>query len=177
MDKIDNFNRVNEDVTKTGFETIKFKIDYKKLLNFNPTNRDGLIMFGLYIGIVMFIFKKYTLGICFGCISILLFFTKKEPAKVPCRESSTNNPYQNILWENDGLKACPTDKSVQQENFEENLYRNETDLFDRKSMQGFYYTVQDKYPNEMKELIKAMDSNGRCKSDGINCKYPSFFIN
>ena len=176
MDKVDNFNRVNENVTKTAIEQIKFKIDYKKLLNFDPTNRDGLVMFGLYIGIIMFMFKKYAIGICFGCISMFLYFTKKEPVKEPCRESSTDNPYQNVLWDNDGLKSCPTDKKVQQENLEENLYRNETDLFDRKSMQGFYYTIQDEYPNKIGELIKAMDSNGRCKSEGINCKYVSFFL-
>jgi hypothetical protein len=177
MDKIDNFNRVNENVTKTAIEQIKFKIDYKKLLNFDPTKKDGLIMFGLYIGIIMFIFKKYAIGICFGCISIFLYFTKKEPIKEPCRVSSTDNPYQNTLWENDGLKACPTDKKVQQENLEENLYRNETDLFDRKSMQGMYYNIENKYPSDIRELIKAMDSRGRCKSEGINCKYPSFFLN
>ena len=177
MDKIDSFNKLNENVTKMAIETIKFNIDYKKLLNFNPTNRDGLIMFGMYIGIIMFIFKKYATGLCFGSISLFLYFTTKEDIKEPCRESSTNNPYQNLLWENDGLKSCPTDKKVQQENFEENLYRNETDLFDRKSMQAWYYTIEDKYPNEIGKLIKAMDSSGRCKSEGINCKYPSFFIN
>jgi hypothetical protein len=177
MDKLDNFNKLNEDVAKAGIEMINFKIDYKKLLNFDPTNREGLIMFGLYVGIIMFILKKYTLGICFGCISVFLFFTKKELVKEPCRESSTDNPYQNILWENDGLKACPTDKGKQQDNFEENLYRNETDLFDRKSMQASYYTIEDRYPNEIGNLIKSMDSRGRCKAEGINCVYPSFFLN
>lgn len=173
MDKIDNFNRENENVTKT----LDFKIDYKKLLHFDPTNKDGLIMFGLYIGILMFIFKKYALGISFGSISLFLYFTKKEPIKEPCRESSTDNPYQNLLWENDGKKACNTSKVKQQDNFEENLYRNETDLFDRKSMQGWYYMIEDKYPNDVGKLIKSMDSTGRCKSDGINCKYINFFLN
>ena len=177
MDKIENFNSINEGVTKTAIEAIKFKIDYKKLLNFDPTNKDGLIMFGLYIGIVMFIFKKYAFGICFGCISLFLYFTKKEPIKKPCRESSTDNPYQNTLWENDELKACNTSKEKQQDNLEENLYRNETDLFDRKSMQGWYYMVEDRFPNDISKLIKSMDSSGRCKSDGINCKYNSFFLN
>ena len=177
MDKIDNFNLLNENVTKMGIESLKFNIDYKKLLNFNPSDRDGLIMFGMYICIIMFIFKKYAIGLSFGCIAIFLYFTKKEKVKPPCRESSTDNPYQNILWDDDGLKACPTDKNIQQENFNENLYRNETDLFNRKSMQGFYYTIEDKYPNEIGKLIKSMDSSGRCKADGINCIYPSFFIN
>lgn len=177
MDKIENFNKVNEGVSKSAIEMINFKIDHKKLLNFNPTNRDGLIMFGLYVGILMFIFKKYAIGVCFGCISIFLYFTKKERINEPCRESSTDNPYQNTLWENDGLKACPTDKATQQDNFEENLYRNETDLFDRKSMQGFYYMKEDRFPNEIGKLIKAMDSTGRCKESGINCKYVNFFLN
>lgn len=177
MDKIDNFNKLNENTNKTEIEKIKFNIDYKKLLNFNPTERDGLIMFGLYICIILFVFKKYALGISFGCISLFLYFTKKPEVKEPCRESTTDNPYQNVLWENDNVKACKTDKNKQMENFEENLYRNETDLFDRKSMQSFYYTKEDRYPNEIGELIKSMDSRGRCKAEGINCMYPSFFLN
>jgi len=177
MDKIDNFNKLNENVTKMEIEKIKFNINYKKLLNFNPTNKDGLIMFSMYIGIIMFIFKKYAIGLCFGCISLFLYFTKKEEVKEPCRESSTDNPYQNLLWDDDGLKACPTDKKVQQDNFEENLYRNETDLFDRKSMQGFYYTIEDYYPNDIAKLLKSMDSTGRCKIDGINCVFTSLFLN
>ena len=66
---------------------------------------------------------------------------------------------------------------VQKENFEENLYRNETDLFNRKSMQGWYYTIEDRYPNDIGALIKSMDSKGRCKEEGVNCMYNSFFLN
>ena len=94
-----------------------------------------------------------------------------------CRKSSIDNPYSNTLWENDKLKACKTDSNVIKNNFEENLYRNETDLFDRKSMQGMYYQVEDSYPNNIKPLLKALDSNKRCKSDNVNCMYPSFFLN
>ena len=173
MDKND---KINDDQEKSFIETFKLNIDTKKLLNFDPTNRDGLIMFGLYIGIILFIFKKYAFGIVFGSISILLYFTKKEPIKEPCRESTIDNPYQNTLWDNDRLKACPTDKNKQQENFEENLYRNETDLFDRKSMQDWYYTIEDRYPNDIKELVKSYDSRGRCKEDNVNCMIPSFFL-
>jgi hypothetical protein len=162
---------------KSIIETLNFKIDTKKLLNFNPTDRDGLIMFGLYIGIIMFIFKKYAFGLIFGSISIFLYFTKKEPVKEPCRESSTDNPYQNTLWENDGLKACKVDKNKQQENFEENLYRNETDLFDRKSMQGLYYMIEDRFPNDIGALVKSYDSSSRCKEDNVNCAITSFFLN
>jgi len=164
-------------IVKEAIEKFNFKIDYKKLLNFDPTDRDGLIMFSMYICVLMFIFKKFAIGLCFGSISLFLYFTRKEPEKKVCRESSIDNPYQNILMDNDGLTACPTDKMVQKENFEENLYRNETDLFDRKSMQGWYYTIEDRYPNDIGALIKSMDSSGRCKEDGVNCKYNSFFLN
>ena len=174
MEKIESYNKLNENITNN---LNNFKIDYKKLLNFDPTNRDGLVMFGLYICIVMFLLKKYTFGVCFGCISIFLYFSKKEPVKEVCRESSTDNPYQNLLWENDGMKACNTNKKKQQDNFEENLYRNETDLFNRKSMQASYYTIEESYPNDIRELKKSMDSRGRCKAEGINCVYPSFFLN
>ena len=153
------------------------KIDYNKLLNFDPTNREGLIMFGLYIGLIMFLFSKNGVGLVFWLISIFLYYTTKEEMKEECRESSINNPYSNILWENDNLKACKADNDTIKNNFEENLYRNETDLFDRKSMQGMYYQVEDSYPNNIKPLLKALDSDKRCKSDNVNCMYPSFFLN
>jgi hypothetical protein len=153
------------------------KIDYNKLLNFDPTNREGLIMFGLYIGLIMFLYGKNGVGLVFWLISIFLYYTTKEEMKEECRESSSNNPYSNILWENDNLKACKTDNDTIKNNFEENLYRNETDLFDRKSMQGMYYQVEDSYPNNIKPLLKALDSDKRCKSDNVNCMYPSFFLN
>ena len=153
------------------------KIDYNKLLNFDQTNREGLIMFGLYIGLIMFLFSKNGVGLVFWLISIFLYYTTKEEMKEECRESSINNPYSNILWENDNLKACKADNDTIKNNFEENLYRNETDLFDRKSMQGMYYQVEDSYPNNIKPLLKALDSDKRCKSDNVNCMYPSFFLN
>jgi hypothetical protein len=153
------------------------KIDYNKLLNFDPTNREGLIMFGLYIGLIMFLYSKNGVGLVFWLISIFLYYTTKEEMKEKCRESTSNNPYSNLLWENDNLKACKTDNDTIKNNFEENLYRNETDLFDRKSMQGMYYQVEDTYPNNIKPLLKALDSDKRCKSDNVNCMYPSFFLN
>jgi len=153
------------------------KIDYKKLLNFNPTNREGLIMFGLYVGLIMFLYGKNGIGLVFWLISIFLYFSTKEEMKEECRNSSIDNPYSNMLWENDNLKACKTDPNVIKNNFEENLYRNETDLFDRKSMQGWYYQVEDTYPNNIKPLLNAFESDKRCKSDNINCMYPSFFLN
>ena len=153
------------------------KIDYNKLLNFDPTNREGLIMFGLYIGLIMFLYGKNGVGLVFWLISVFLYYTTKEKMTDECRKSSIDNPYSNTLWENDKLKACKTDSNVIKNNFEENLYRNETDLFDRKSMQGMYYQVEDSYPNNIKPLLKALDSNKRCKSDNVNCMYPSFFLN
>jgi hypothetical protein len=152
-----------------------FNFDKKKLLNFNPTNREGLIMFGLYIGLILFIFKKNGYGLIFWIISIFLYFTTKETFKEPCRDSSIDNPYANTLWENDNLKSCDIDKKIIKDNFENNLYRNETDLFDRKSMQGFYFNVENKFPNDIRPFLKSLDSNLRCKDQNVNCEFPSFF--
>ena len=152
------------------------KINYKKLLNFDPTNKDGLIMFSLYISILMFILNKYIVGMIFGSTSLFLYFSSKEPEKELCRESTIDNPYGNTLWDlGNNKKACKTDDKTIKNNFEHNLYRNETDLFDRKSLQGFFYQVEDVYPNDISKLLKVYKSDKRCKSDNVNCMYPSFF--
>jgi hypothetical protein len=150
-------------------------MDTKKLYNFNPTNREGLIMFGLYIGLILFIFKKYGFGLLFWIMSIFLYSTTKEELKEQCRESTVDNPYANTLWENDGLTSCKTDDKKIKENFEENLYRNESDLFDRKSMQALYFNIERKFPNDINPFLKLMDSNLRCKDKNENCSFPSFF--
>jgi hypothetical protein len=147
----------------------------KKLLNFNPTNREGLIMFGLYIGLILFLFKKNGYGLIFWLMSIFLYTTTKEELKQPCRESTVNNPHANTLWDNDNLTSCKASKKTIKDNFEENLYRNETDLFDRKSMQGLYFTIQNKYPNDIRPFLKELDSKLRCKDKNENCEFPSFF--
>ena len=151
------------------------KINYKKLLNFDPTNKDGLIMFCLYISILMFLFNKYIIGMIFGSTSLFLYFSSKEPEKELCRESTIDNPYGNTLWENDNLTSCNTDKKIIKDNFENNLYRNESDLFDKKSMQGLYFNVEQKFPNNIKPFLELLDSNLRCKDENVNCQFPSFF--
>ena len=75
----------------------------------------------------------------------------------------------------DNLKSCDIDKKIIKDNFENNLYRNETDLFDRKSMQGLYFNKEDKFPNDIRPFLKLLDSNLNCKDKNINCVFPSFF--
>jgi len=152
-------------------------VNKKRLLNFDPTNREGIIMFGLYIGLILFLFKKNGFGILFWTLSVFLYFTTKEEFSEPCRESSIDNPYANTLWGNDGLKSCKTNNQTIKDNFENNLYRNETDLFDRKSMQSEYYLVENKFPNDINPFLKLFESNLRCKDENVNCSYPSFFLN
>ena len=135
-------------------------------------------MFGLYIGIFLFLYKKYVIGILFWLVSLFLYFSSKEELTEKCKESTIDNPYSNTSWElGDNVKACKTDDEIIKNNFENNLYRNETDLFDRRSMQGFYYQVEDIYPNNIKKLLKYYVSDKKCKSDNINCMYPNFFLN
>jgi hypothetical protein len=95
--------------------------------------------------------KSNVIGILFWILSLFLYSTSKEPKKDAkkdaCRESTIDNPYGNTLWElGSNNKSCKTDDKTIKNNFEHNLYRNETDLFDQKSMQGFYYKVEDIYP-------------------------------
>ncbi len=167
-------------MSKYNFGDLKvsdLNIDLKTLLNFDPTNKKGLIMFCCYVGIIALLFKRNGIALIFWSFALILFFNTKEDLKEPCRDSSIDNPYMNILQDNDGLKSCKVDDSVIKENFNHNLYRNETDLFDRKSMQAWYYKVEDKYPNDIRKFLKLLESNKRCKSDNVNCSYPSFFLN
>jgi len=152
-------------------------IDIKKLLHFDPTDRDGLVMFALYISLIMFLYGNNGVGLVFAGISAIVYFSKKTPKTKPCRESSIDNPYANTLMENDQMDSCPTDPIVQDENFENNLYRNESDLFDRRSLQLNYYQEEKVYPRDISKLLKYFDSNKKCKYVNINCEVPSFFLN
>jgi len=153
------------------------KIDIKKLLHFDPTDRDGLVMFALYISLIMFLYGNNGVGLIFAVISGFVYFSKKTPKTKSCRESSIDNPYANTLMENDQLDACPTDPIVQDENFQNNLYRNESDLFDRRSLQLNYYQEEKVYPGDITNMLKHYDSNKKCKYVNINCEVPSFFLN
>jgi hypothetical protein len=153
------------------------KIDIKKLLHFDPTDRDGLVMFALYISLIMFLYGNNGIGIVFAAISIFVYLSKKTTKAKPCRESSIDNPYGNTLMENDNMDACPTDPMVQDENFQNNLYRNESDLFDRKSLQLNYFQEEKVYPGDINKMLKYYDSNKKCKYVNINCDVPNFFIN
>ena len=157
-------------------------INYNKLLNFDPTNKDGIIMFCLYIGIIMFMYNRIAIGIIFWLISFYLYFMSKDlenSEKEVCRKSTIDNPYANTLWDNkeSRLNGCKVDDNTINNNFNHNLYRNETDLFDKRSMQMNYYQVEDTYPNNISKFLEIFKSDKRCKSDNINCMYPSFFLN
>lgn len=153
------------------------KIDIKKLLHFDPTDREGLVMFALYVSLIMFLYGNNGLGIVFAIFSGLVYFSKKTPKTKPCRLSSIDNPYGNTLMENDHMDACPTDPMIQDENFQSNLYRNESDLFDRKSLQLNYFQEEKVYPGDINKMLKFYDSDKKCKYVNINCSVPNFFIN
>jgi hypothetical protein len=151
-------------------------IDKNKLLNFDPTSRDGLVMFCLYVSLIMFLYGSNGVGLVFGTISIFIYLTTKKPKELPKRMESIDNPYANTLFENDQLIAEKSNSDKEKEYFNDNLYRNETDLFDRKSMQFNFYREEGRYPNDINKLLKYFKSDKRCKAENVNCSYPSFFL-
>jgi hypothetical protein len=151
-------------------------IDKKKLLNFDPTSREGLVMFCLYVSLIMFLYGSNGVGLVFGTISVIIYLTTKIPKKLPRRIESIDNPYANTLFENDQLIAEKLNPDKENEYFNHNLYRNETDLFDRRSMQFNFYREEDRYPNDINKLLKYFKSDKRCKAENVNCSYPSFFL-
>ena len=101
-------------------------INYNKLLNFDPTNKDGIIMFCLYVGIIMFMYNHISIGMIFWSVSFYLYIMSKDlenSTTEECRKSTIDNPYANTLWDNkeSRLKACKEDDNTIQNNFNHNL--------------------------------------------------------
>jgi hypothetical protein len=98
------------------------------------------------------------------------------PEKKTCTKSTKDNPFMNFLVsdylnEPDKKKACTNVENDINQNFNNELYQDIDDLFDKKNSQRQFYTMPNtQNPNEQKEfaewLYKIPET---CKTDQETC--------
>ena len=102
-----------------------------------------------------------------------------EKVDIDCRIPTENNPFMNptIFGENNNKTSCLSynNKSIQkniENKFNENLYREASDIFGKNNSQRQFYTVPSKkYPNDQDAFKKWLYSTPpTCKEgNGIQC--------
>ena len=97
-------------------------------------------------------------------ILILIFLILKQKSRyINCRKSTIDNPYMNLLLENDGLKACENEEYKINYNF--NLPE---ELYNRKNL-SIYTKAITNIPNLNELGNNLYKINKTCKSDNVKC--------
>jgi len=94
-------------------------------------------------------------------------------SKNNCRLSTNNNPYMNVLMNDNllDLPACKYDKNIVDNKYKFNLYQNSNDIFDTKNLERQFYTtpVTTVPNNSIKFANWLYKTNGNCKYDNTKC--------
>lgn len=139
------------------------------------------IMFCLYLILIFWVIDRVDYYIFpFSIIIFILFarnFYSKEKFIVEdkCRQPTVDNPFMNVLYENDGKEACDAEYSDVLKKHYDGVYRNPNDLFDKRIGQLYFKTNNvTTLPNKYKDFLKYIGSSydmpdNNCKYDGVNC--------
>lgn len=174
---------------------ILFSID--DMTHFYPTsenthneNMNAVVRFSLYLSIILVIIKRnYLYAYIFLLACLVTFLLSKNNARVEnlsnkmkdteCQESTKNNPFMNVLMSdykmNPKRKACKIDNNVRKmisKNFNHNLYKDVSDVYEKSNSQRQYYTMPSTtIPNDQSSFAKWLYKvPSTCKSgDGSKC--------
>jgi len=145
-------------------------------VKFSKTN-----MFCLYLIFIFWVIDRTNYIIFPATIIILIYFIRtfysKEKFVIEdnCRKPTVDNPFMNVLYENDNKEACDAEYSEVLEKHYDGLYRNPNDLFDTRVGQLSFRTNNvTTLPNKYKDFLNYVGStygqpDNNCKYDGVNC--------
>jgi hypothetical protein len=145
-------------------------------VKFSKTN-----MFCLYLIFIFWVIDRTDYIIFLSTIIILIYFIRtfysKEKFVIEdnCRKPTVDNPFMNVLYENDNKEACDAEYSEVLEKHYDGLYRNPNDLFDTRVGQLSFRTNNvTTLPNKYKDFLNYVGStygqpDNNCKYDGVNC--------
>jgi len=170
---------------KELFNIINFFYKYynKFIFNLDDSVEEKLnrsLMFLVYASILFMILGLSSVSITITLAVIILIFKsiyKKENFEIEkkCRKSTIDNPYMNPLYDVDNLEACPINDEEIKKNYNNHLFRNIKDIFDKRHGQLYYLTNNvTTFPNKYKEFLNFIGmtydaSDNNCKYDGVNC--------
>ena len=145
-------------------------------VKFSKTN-----MFCLYLIFIFWVIDRTNYIIFPSTIIILIYFIRtfysKEKFVIEdtCRKPTIDNPFMNVLYENDNKEACDAEYSEVLKKHYDGLYRNPNDLFDTRVGQLSFRTNNvTTLPNKYKDFLNYVGStygqpDNNCKYDGVNC--------
>ena len=153
-------------------------------------NMNAVVRFSLYLSIILVIIKRnYLYLYIFFLACLVTFLLSKNNIRVEnlsikmkdkeCQESTKNNPFMNVLMSdykiNPKRKACKIDNRVRKvisKNFNHNLYKDVSDVYEKSNSQRQYYTMPSTtIPNDQSSFAKWLYKvPSTCKSgDGSKC--------
>ncbi len=159
----------------------------------NNENLNAITRLVIYASILFFIFtkKQESLYYIIGVLLLTYFLWKnsskskeniENESKQNCVAPTKNNPFMNVLM-NDYLEnpnrqeACDiNDETVKQgieENFNNNLYKDIDDIFDRmNSQRQFYTTPSTTIPNKQDDFANWLyKTPATCKENSVCLRY------
>lgn len=90
-----------------------------------------------------------------------------------CQNSNRNNPFANVLIGDNVNRrpACPSSELSLEGAFDNKLYKNDYDVFNRQQSQRQYYTTSNtSIPNDQSGFANWLYGNQDvCKSNQVNC--------
>jgi len=143
---------------KFWLDDISILYNYNRIAEFYPSNDmssteklNAILRLSIYFSIIMGLYKKdlkYMLIILIvACLTIFVYRKEKKPES-NCTMPTKTNPFMNksvIEMSSDKPIACDINnedvKKDMKDGFENNLYMDVTDLFEKKNSQRQFYTV------------------------------------
>lgn len=188
-------NIVKSDAIWYEQPSILFSLD--KITNFFPSEissysekMNSIVRFSIYLSIILVIIKQNYLYlyifIITALVTFLLYKNNQQQTDLTenyehskCTEPTQNNPFMNVLLtdykDNPNRKSCVINnqtKKKMSKNFNHNLYKDVSDVYEKSNSQRQYYTMPSTtIPNDQTSFAKWLYKvPSSCKSgDGIQC--------
>lgn len=144
---------------------------------------NAITRFSIYYTILILLFNLNRswiyLSVCLVIMTLLIWSVQSnQPIKSPpkfCQEPTYENPYMNIghidYYNPNRLIACKDEDIKINQQMQENLYENETDLQQRHIIDLAFYTQPNTtIPNDQIGFAKWLyNKPSTCKENGSNC--------
>lgn len=153
-------------------------------------NKNAIARFGIYLGLLIFIFNQDNQWLLLSLIIILFsliynskineLFTTNQPNNSQCQEPTTNNPFMNytigdLIDNPDKKPACLySDENIKNKvknEYNKNIYIDKHDIWGKDTSDRHFFTMPNTgIVNNQTEFAKwCFGNSGLCKTTGQGC--------
>ena len=193
-----NINETNSD--PFWFNNLTIIYDKNRLTEFFPSSNlnyieklNSLLRLSVYATILIIIYNRNFNMILFPILTALAtlyiykFYKNSETGKIledlnnisndKCTDTTKENPFMNVLMSDytnnpNRSVACKNNNEKIKDNFNENLYRDVSDVWNKSNSQRQFYTMPNtKIPNDQKGFAEWLYkiNHKTCKEDTKEC--------